>query len=344
MLTMDVFNGDAFSAVDMVEALELVPYKPNLLATLGIFQDRPVSTETIAIEQREQTLALIQTSPRGAPLDQRAKEGRNIRDFRTVRIAKGDTLTASELQNIRAFGTVSELQALQNEITRRELLLRDDAELTHENMRLGAIQGIVTDADGTVIRNWYDEWAIAQAAEIDFDLDAVSPASGAVKLKCNQVLRAMRRAAKGTWVQGRTYCMALCGDTFYDQLTAHSEVRATYLNQQEASSLRADYANVFEVFNYGGIRFANYQGTDDDSATVGIPATKAKFFPVQSNGAFLRALSPGESFDFVNTPGREFYPLVVPDRDRNQFAEIEIYSYPLYVCTRPGMLQRAKNT
>jgi hypothetical protein len=46
----------------------------------------------------------------------RRREKRDIRDFRTVRIAKGHTLTAAEIQNIRAFGSETELQQVQNEI------------------------------------------------------------------------------------------------------------------------------------------------------------------------------------------------------------------------------------
>jgi hypothetical protein len=65
-------------------------------------------------------------------------------------------------------------------------------------MRLGAVQGIVLDANGsTVIRNWHTEFGISQATEIDFDLDNASPASGAVRKKCNDVMRAMKRAAEG---------------------------------------------------------------------------------------------------------------------------------------------------
>ena len=51
-------------------------------------------------------------------------------------------------------------------------------------------------------------------------------------------IRQMARAANGAWVQGRTQVHALCGDTFWDQLIAHSEVRQTYLNWTAAADLR----------------------------------------------------------------------------------------------------------
>ncbi len=340
MADLDVFSGDAFSAVELTDALEEVPYQPQYLGSLNLFAPRPVRTTTIAIEKRENTLALVQTTPRGAPLPQAGQSARTMRDFRTVRVAKGDRLTAGELQNVRAFGTNTELEQVQVETLNRMTALRNDLELTHENLRLGAVQGILLDADGSEIINWFDEWGVNQAAEIDFDLDNASPAAGAVLTLCHQVRRTMQRQAKGVWTTG-TRVGALCGDTFFDQLISHSEVRATYLNWQAAADLRVN--KDFAEFTFGGITWINYRGTDDNS-TVAVPLTKAKFFPIGAPGAFVRANSPGESLDFVNTPGREFYPMIVPDRDRNMWVDVEVYSYVLYICTRPAMLLRAKNT
>jgi hypothetical protein len=50
---------------------------------------------------------------------------------------------------------------------------------------------------------------------------------------------------------------------------------------------------------------------------------------------FRVAQSPAETFDFVNTPGPGVYAMTTPDRDRNAFVRIELYTYPLYICTRP---------
>lgn len=343
MATLDIFKQDAFKLTSMLQAIRETDYLPGRLGGMGIFTPNPVRTETVAIEKLGETLALIQTSQRGAPLDQRKTEKRNIRDFRTVRIAEADRIMASELAGIRAFGTESELMQVQAEIARRlsgPAGLENKVELTLENMRLGAIQGIVLDADGSTIYDWFDEFDVTQPAEIDFDLDNASPASGVVRKKCNEVVRAMMKAAKGVWTTS-TRVYALCGDAFWDDLTAHTEVRQTYLNTQQASELRN--GNAYETFNYGGIAWENYRGTDD-GATVGIPTDKAKFFPVNAPGAFLEVFSPGERFEHIGQLGERIYPMIVPDRDRDMWADIEVYNYPLHICTRPQMLQRAKRT
>lgn len=340
MATLDIFNQDAFKLTSMLQAIREVDYLPQRLGQMGIFTPNPVRTETVGIEKLGETLSLIKTSERGAPLDQRNTEKRNIKDFRTVRIAKGDRIMASELAGIRAFGAESELQQVQDEIMRRlsgPAGLESQVELTLENMRLGAIQGIVLDADASVIIDWYSVFDVAQPTEINFDLANASPASGAVRKLCNQVVRAMMKAAKGVFTPA-TRVHALCGDAFWDDLTAHSEVRQTYLNTQQAAELRN--GNAYEMFNYGGITWENYRGTDDGS--VGIGTDKAKFFPVNAPGAFLEVFSPGERFEHIGQLGERLYPMIVPDRDRSMWADIEVYSYPLHVCTWPLMLQRAR--
>lgn len=346
MATMDIFNSDAFSMVSLTEALNEQEFQPSFLRNRGIFTPRRVRTETVAIESKSGVLSLIGTSPRGAAPESSSTGKRSVKDFRTVRIAKSDRITASELANIRAFGSETELAQVQTEVADRlngPAGLMRDIELTWENMMLGAIQGIVVDADGSVIENYFDAFGVTQDAVIDFDLDNADPASGAVRKKCNQVIRQMMKAAQGAWVPGRTTVEAVVGDAFWDDLTAHPEVRQTYLNTQQAQDLRNDVGMAYEQFTYGGIRWVNYRGTDDGSK-VAVNTDEAKFYPVDAPGAFLMAYSPGEFFDTINLPGQDVYSLVIPDQKRNAFVDVEVYSYPLPIATRPKMLQRAKRT
>lgn len=346
MATMDVFKQKPFQMVELSAAVQRAPYRPSYLGSLNLFTSKRVRTPSVAIERKGGTLSLIQTSERGAPISEGDREKRDIRDFRTLRIAKGTTLYAHELQNIRAFGSETELQQVVTEVA--EIMngttgLRASIELTHENMRLGAVQGIVTDADGSTLFNWFTEFGVTQDAEIDFDLDNATPASGAVRKVCNQVVRQTLRAAEGAWIPGQSYIMGLCGDAFWDDLTAHKEVRETYLNQLAAQELRNGVGNAFGMLRYGEITFVNYRGTDDGS-TVGVNTDKCKFFPVNAPGVFECAYAPAEFLPFVNTPGQDVYAIIVEDKDRQAWVRPELYSYPLCYVTRPKMLQRAKRT
>lgn len=343
MATMDIFSGDAFTTAELTAAINEQDFQPSFLRSLGLFTPRRVRTETVMIESKKGVLSLIQSSQRGAPLEQRERKNRDIRDLRTVRIAKGDKITASELSGIRAFGSETELMQVQAEVADRlngPAGLVRDVEMTWENLMLGAVQGKVLDADDAVIYDYFSEFGVSQDAEIDFDLDNGSPASGAVRKLCNQVQRQMKRAAQGARFNG---IMGIAGDSFWDDLTAHEEVRQTYLNTQAAAELRNDVGNAFESFRFGNIIWTNYQGTDDNS-TVAVDSDKVKFFPIGGSDIFQMAFSPGEFLDVINMPGQELYALTVPDRDRNAFVDIEVYSYPLPICTRPKMLQRGKRT
>lgn len=351
---IDIFNDDAFSMGTLTDAIEKMPYVPQLLRTMGLFTPRPVRTELVSIESKDHTLAIIQTSERGAPLQQSKRNRRNMRHFETVRLAKSDTVKASEIQGIRAFGEETELMQAQELVAERNMKLRADLELTFEKHRLGAIQGKVLDADGSVIINWFDEWGIPVPDVIEFKL---ATATTDVEKLCRAILRRQQRASKGLWAPG-TYTAALCGDGFFDMLTAHKTVRETYLNQAQASALRQAFGpaaqnmtGAFATFNYGGILFINYRGVDDqDDAkietgdgveSIGIKGYEAKFFPVGAPGVFQVAQSPGETFETVNTLGRDVYSMLIPDRKRNAFVDLEIYSYPLFMCTRPEMLLTA---
>lgn len=335
MATIDVFSGDAFGLIELTGALERVPHKPQLLGQLGVFTPRPIRTETFAVESRDGVLSLVGNSSRGAPLEQLAKDGRNIRDFRTGRLAKGDRLNASELQNIRAFGTESEFAQVQVESLRRLARLRDDIELTLERQRVGAVQGIVLDADGSVLYNWFDLWGIAQPAEINFRLN--DPDTDVRKI-IRDAKRAARVGSKGAWTPA-TRLVALCGDNFYDALLNHKQVKETKLNTDRAAWL--ENVDAYSTVEIEGVTFINYQGTDDGS-DIAIGTDKVKFFPVGGGDIFQHVMSPGESFDFVNTPGLPFYAMTIPDEKRNAFVDLEVYSYPAMVCTRPETLIRGK--
>lgn len=348
MLTMDVFKQDAFSAITLIEAVEAVPFKPKFLTSLGLFDDQPVRTISVAVERRDGVLNLIQTTPRGAPLSQRTTEKRVVRNLNTVRIAKQDRMMADEIQGVRAFGSTTELQTLQNEIMRRlagPAGLMREVEMTWEFHALNAVQGILLDADGSTIYNLFTEFGVSQPAEVAMDFDGANALSSGYApgllraFIMAQIVRPMLQAAK-MGDDPSVEIWALCGHAFYDKITNHGETRQSYLAQVEAKDLRK--GNAFEVFNFAGINWVDYRGTDDSDATVGVNTDKAKFFLRGAPGLFKRGLAPAEFFNTVNTLGRPLYPLIVVDKDRQAWADIELYSYPLYICTRPETLFRAR--
>jgi hypothetical protein len=340
---MDAFRADAFSAVSLTQAVDKLGFVPQYLGQIpGLFVPAPVRTTAVWIEERSNAPALIQTSPRSAPPDTKGAEQRSARAFNTKALGKGSRIMADELQNIRAFGSETEMKTLMSELARRQVLIKNDIELTMENWRLSCIQGVLKDADATTIYDWNAEFGQAQAAEVNWDLQNASPASGALRLLCNTTVRHMTRKLLGVGGNS-TRIMAACGDKFWDAFTAHPEVRQTYLNWMAAADLRT--GNAWETFDFGNITWFNYRSTDDgdttDTPVVGIPSTRAKFFPVGA-GIFQMAYAPAPRMEFVNTLGLPTYSWVVTDDKRDMWADCETFSYPLAVCTMPGALQSGK--
>ena len=70
MATMDIFESDAFSVIELTRALENIPFKPATLSGSGLFGDRGVRSRTVVIESRDGTLSLIPFSERGSAYDQ----------------------------------------------------------------------------------------------------------------------------------------------------------------------------------------------------------------------------------------------------------------------------------
>ncbi|HWF01557.1 MAG TPA: major capsid protein [Caulobacteraceae bacterium] len=343
MVSLDVFRQDPFSTIEMTTAVEKVPFQPTLLGDLGVFEPNPIRVNALMIEERDGKLSLIQTSERGTPPNvERNTEQRAARYFQCKRITQGDTIYASEIAGIRAFGQESELMQVQDESARRlagPTGLLANVAYTWEHMRLAAVQGVLIDADGSTLYNWFDEFGIAQADEIGFDLAA--GIANSIRPVCNQIIRAMQRASQGAWTP-TTRIMALCGDEFYDAFVNHPDVVRTFLNWAEAADLRGKQGGAFDSFQFGNIEWQNYRGSDDQDATIGVATDKVKFFPVGAPGVFRKAMAPADRMEFVNTLGKDVYVYPIFDRDRNEWWRQEVYSFPLFVCTRPAMLQSGR--
>jgi len=340
MAGIDIFNSNAFGMFNLTSAVNLVPYLPGLIGSFNLFDENQITTRNAAIEINNGELSLIQTSPIGAPLVEDQSEKRDIFYQPTVRIAKGKTIYAEEVQGVRAFGSTSELQQYQDIVAKKSMKLVRSVHLTWENMMLGCVQGVVTDADGSIIVDWSKVLGSSRPAEIDFDLDNAAPESGALRKKIAAVQRGVERALSGMWTTG-SYLTGLCGDNFFDDLITHADVNDTVLATEQAATLADPLA--WRMFNFGGIQWINYRGTDN-SSKVAIDTNKCKFVPREVPGLFDVARSPSEAAPFVNTPGIPLYSMMVFDKDRQMWVRPEVYSYLLHICTRPSALYSARRT
>ena len=343
---MDVFNSLPFSMQSLTARLEDVPYQPGRLGELGIFQSEGVRTTSIMVEKQGNTLALIQTTARNAPATQNVKDGRQILTFPTYRIAQEDTITADEVQNIRSFGSESELDTLLAEVDRRNARMNRNVEATEEWHRINALKGILKDADATQLLSLFTEFNVVAQTEVDFDLDNASAASGALRRKCATVIRTIQDALGGL-SYSNIYCM--CSSEFWDDLIAHPEVRETVKNWPAALTLRetgvgrGTNGQPVRQLEFGGITFEEYRGSVGGTAYVG--ADKAHLFPLGVAELFITRYAPAEYFDTVNTTGLPRYVRINPDGiDPDHKRTIRVQTQQISLCTRPLTLVPAKRT
>jgi hypothetical protein len=340
---MDIFKADAFSMFELSSAVQKMDYLPSMLGSMNLFTPKPVRTKNVWVDRKSDTLNLIGFSERGSAPDQSERYSRDMLPLTIPRLAVQDTVWAHEIAGLREFNSETELMSVQREIAERLAKMRQKVEYTEEYLRLAAIQGLALDpADGSTYYNYYTQFGEAQDTATSFELDVTTTDVAGI---CRELARSIMRSAKGAWIKGQSRVHALVGDAFFDALIAHPNVQKFWLNWQAAAEMRG--IDPFSQFDFGGIVFHNYQGSDDNSE-IAIATGEAKFFIVGGDGIFVKAMAPADEFmPFVNTPGQSVYAVQEIDAafpGNARFAKYHVHAYPLYYCQRPGTLRRGTLT
>lgn len=338
-INMAVFGDDAFTQASMIEGLDKRTYIPSGLDDIMGFRPVPVTTDTVYIGQTNRVNGVIQTTLRGAPIEMRTRPDKNLRPLKIPRIAEGDQLFAHELANMAPWDGETEVDTVAAKIAEMQEDLIGDVEITEEYMRLGALNGTILDKDGSTLVNYYTEFGVVAPSAVDLTLDDPAMSIGTLRQKIGSSIVQPIARAIGSGTAQRVQIRAVCGDNFWYLLTGHPAVEKTYLNYAAAESLRQD--RTWETFDFGGVMWYHYRGTDDGS-TIAINTNQAKVFPYGLRGMFQHVMGPANEFlDLVNQRGRRYVPFLVRDKDRNQWVQPEIYAYPLFVNSRPDLVMTA---
>lgn len=344
MAHMDIFSENgAFTLSELTHALDgNLPYQPTLLRSMGLFEFRSISQPNFEIEMKDGKLDLIPFSDPDAAPTAGSTEGteRNIRQFKTRHFSKDRTIRASEVSGIRAFGSETEFQQVQDLVTARALELRNEAELTFEFHMMNAVQGLVKNTTGATVYNFFTEFGITPASEIDFNLDDAGAAKGALSRKCQETVQQIEDSMGGLVATDSLEPLVLCGTAFWNDLIYNKEVRDAY--EAVSGSLSLDYTRNPQrgEFAWGGFRWRRYRG----GSGVSIGTDKCVIFPTNVNGMFLQLASPAQDFQTVNTPGRETYFRTITDDVRQRWVKVEMEANPMFVCTRPQALRSGRRT
>jgi hypothetical protein len=245
---------------------------------------------------------------------------------------------ADDVQNIRAFGSESELETVMDLVNDQLIGMRNDHEATMEYHRVGAVQGKVLDHDGTtVIYDYFSEFVIT-LNQVDINLTTNTNVRG----KCHEILREIAGALGMTPF---SKAIAICGNTYFDAFVANASVKEGYERWQSSQFFRdsligPEYTADMNGFDFGGITWVNYRG--QIGAVPFFPANEARIFPVGVPDLFLEVAAPADFIETVNTRGLPFYAKQRP-LPFDKGIELHTQSNVLYIATRPAALIKSVN-
>ena len=322
MPTLDIFNDDAFSLASLTAAINETPHVPGRIGALGLFSEQGVTTTTVMVEHQSGLLRLVQSQPRGASGQGVGAAKRKIRSFIVPHLPQRDSIRADEIQNVRAFGSENEVQAVQTVVNNRLASARRNLDATIEYHRLGAIKGLILDADGEPIYDLFDEFGIDQQTHAM----ALATAGTDVLGKVVAAKRLAEDELGGAMVTGYR---AFCGAGFFDAFVGHAKVKEAYQRWQDGELLRSDNRG---GFMFGGVMWEEYRGKVGNTDFIG--ADEAYLVPEGVPDLFITRFAPADYMETVNTNGLPYYAKSEP-HPFNKGVDLEAQSNPLNLCSRP---------
>ena len=343
---IDIFSGDAFSSVTLTNLVnQNFPFVPNFLTSLNLAPAEGMLTLDAAFDKITGGIRMISATPRGAPPSQSAVELGQMMKLPSVHLSREVEVNADELLNARAFGSLDP-QTLQNLILRRTdgpTGLKMQLMMTNEHMLMGAVDGVVYDADNaTILYDFFASFGVARPAPVVIKFNAVdnTDQTDLIGLAMMGIRRRMVRALNGMAIGGARLII-LGGDNFFDALISSRELvkarqTAAFGQANAANTISQNYA--FDSVVYAGATWVNYRGTDD--GIVSVPTNEARAFLAGVPGLFQTMYAPADTFETVSAIGLPFYLLNNFERQTSKRAVFELQSNPLLACLRPNSLQR----
>lgn len=325
MAEISIFEDDAFSVTSLIAALNDEHPVPGQISNAGLFVESGTTTVTVQIEKAGSSLQLVPAAPRGAGGLVVNGSKRQLIPFNCVHLPQTFSILADEIQGIRAFGSRTELQAVQDVVNARYIPVRNQLAATHEFQRVGAIQGQIIDADGvSVLTDLFERFGLTQQSQaIGFHAEPKQSTIDA------NIVEALDKQDDALGAATSTGAVAWCGKAFWAKLIADGHAREAYLNHEAAAALRGDRRRQFE---YGGVLWVRYTGKIGNRAFIA--DNEAYLVPEGVPELFRTIFAPANYMETVNTLGVPYYgKLERMPFDKGVIGEAQ--SNPLHICTKP---------
>ena len=342
---LDIFNQDAFAASALTGAMAMVPNAYGRINQIGIFRQEPIATTTVTVVIENGVLTLLPTRPRGAPASFGTRGKQKPTAFVVPHIPHEDSVLATDVQNMLALGAGGTfgLETVLGFVNRKLITMRGKHAITLENLRMGALKGVITDSDGSTLLDLFQAFGVTQQS---FDFLLGTPGTDVLG-KCQDVTGYMEDNLLGETMTG---VHALASPEWFRKFVGHAKVTEAFKYYQNGPQILRE--DVRKGFTFGGINFEEYRGSSsylqEDGTTTApqrfIPAGEVRFFPLGTTDTFVNYWAPPDFMDAVNTaPNIADAEVFVAPLEPKRFGkgvDIHTESNPLPLVKRPALLVR----
>lgn len=314
---------------------ELNAYINNLpristrIGDMNLFHEEGlIGTTIVKISIKGNKLVLVPNVPRGSPGQPKGLDRGKALLLETTHLPQNSTLVADQLLGVwdPADPAGTNVAALVNGL---QAVHKRDLDYTIEYHRMGALQGKLLDADGSVILNFYDEFKVRQSV-IGMELNKEGTK---VRSKVVSIKRAIEDKLGDVPYTG---IHVFCSAGFFDALVDHPDVAEAYKRWQDGAALRSDLR---KGFTFGEVTFEELPGSA--GSKLALPDNEAIAFPLGVPDMFMTRFAPADYLETVRGVGLPYYSKSAPMR-MNKGIQLESQSNPLNINTRPDAVIRLK--
>lgn len=333
MDAIDLATQWPFTNVDLTRSVNIIPNRYGRLRELNLFgENKYIGTTKVEVQLTEGILNLLAQGERGAPGG--VQGGRKPKSiiFSIPHIPHYASIKPSDIQDRRRPGTTDPetIESVTDEKLQTE---RDLHAITLEWYRMGAVKGVIVDAEGNVVYDLFEQFGITQKV-IDF---ALNNAGTDVPGKCRELVRHIEDNLKGEVMVGAPRC--LVSGEFFDALISHAKVKEWFLNWQQAALISQQDPR--KGFLFSGVLWEEYRATatkpNGDSVRF-IAAKEGHAFPEGTLNTFETHFAPADSIATANMPPNAEVFVSQKILDHGKGVELYTESDPLALCKRPALL------
>ena len=210
-----------FNVTELSAAISNLPTRIGNPSDAELFRNIPGTTNVFSMEFYEESGILVPTTEWGGVAPKNSSGKRTAKSWTVPHMPLEDVVKAADVIGVRAFGT-TQAETVQGKVLDKLQAMKNKVDATLAYRRSKAKQGIIVDADGSTILNYFTEFGLSQQV-VYFDLGT---ATTNIAAKCQDVIDQIE---DGLGQEVYSSIEVEVDRAFYDALTAHKNVREVFL-------------------------------------------------------------------------------------------------------------------